>query len=96
MEPKSEAGKGKVIYTAKTRTIGGREHGIARSSDGHLDVRLASPGSPRIGTNPEQLFAAAWSACFESAIALAASKSKVALGEIIIDAEVDLHAHNED
>ena len=69
MEPKSETGKGKVIYTAKTRTTGGREHGIARSSDGHLDVKLATPGSPRIGTNPEQLFAAAWSACFESAIA---------------------------
>jgi Ohr subfamily peroxiredoxin len=90
MEPKSETGKGKVIYTAKTRTTGGREHGIARSSDGHLDVKLATPGSPRIGTNPEQLFAAAWSACFESAIALAARARKITLGEVTIDAELDL------
>jgi Ohr subfamily peroxiredoxin len=90
MEPKSETGKGKVIYTAKTRTTGGREHGIARSSDGHLDVKLATPGSPRIGTNPEQLFAAAWSACFESAIALAARACKITLGEVTIDAELDL------
>jgi Ohr subfamily peroxiredoxin len=97
MEPKSETGKEEVIYTAKTRTIGGREHGIARSSDGHLDVKLAMPGSPRIGTNPEQLFAAAWSASFESAITLAARNSRVTLGEVTIDAELDLRlAHNED
>ena len=67
------------LYTAKTRTTGGRDHGVARSSDGRLDVRLSTPGSARIGTNPEQLFAAGWSACFESAIALAARKRKIAL-----------------
>jgi Ohr subfamily peroxiredoxin len=82
---------GKVIYTAKTHTSGGRENGIARSSDGRLDVKLSVPGSPRIGTNPEQLFAAGWSACLESAVALAARKRNVALTEIIMDAEVDLH-----
>ena len=65
---------GKVVYTAKTRTTGGRENGASRSSDGRLDVRLSVPGSARIGTNPEQLFAAGWSACFESAIGLAARK----------------------
>ena len=59
----------KVVYTAKTHTTGGRENGAARSADGLLDVRLSTPGSARIGTNPEQLFAAGWSACFESAIA---------------------------
>ena len=91
MEAKSKTGKGKVVHTARTRTTGGRDHGISRSSDGHLDVKLATPGSTRIGTNPEQLFAAGWSACFESAIALAARKSKVTLGEVTIDAEVDLH-----
>src|SRR5215467_1982412 len=90
MDGKTESGKGTVIYTARTRTTGGRDHGISRSSDGHLDVKLATPGSPRIGTNPEQLFAAAWSASFESAIALAARKSKVALGEVTNDAEIDL------
>ena len=52
----------KVVYTARTDTIGGRESGSSRSLDGLLDIRLSTPGSARIGTNPEQLFAAAWSA----------------------------------
>ena len=91
MKSEAKNKKGKVIYTARTRTSGGRDHGISRSYDGHLDVKFATPGSPRIGTNPEQMFAAAWSACFESAIALAARQSKVTLGEVTIDAEVDLH-----
>jgi len=82
----------KVIYTAKTRTTGGRENGSSRSSDGQLDVRLSTPGAARIGTNPEQLFAAGWSACFEGAIALAARKKKIKLpADVAIDAEVDLH-----
>src|SRR5271156_4226014 len=77
---------------AKTRTTGGRENGASRSSDGRLDdVRLSVPGSARIGTNPEQVFAAGWSACFESAIGLAARKMKIALpADPAIDAEVDL------
>src|SRR3981081_3839712 len=87
---------GKVIYTAKPHTIGGRENGVSRSSDGRLDVKLSPPGSSRIGTNPEQLFAAGWSACFESAIGLAARKGKVALTEVVIDAEVDLHLAGSD
>jgi osmotically inducible protein OsmC len=83
---------GKVIYTAKTRTTGGRENGVSRSSDGRLDVMLSLPGSPRIGTNPEQLFAAGWSACFAGAIGLAARKKKIKLPvDVAIDAEVDLH-----
>ena len=82
---------GKVVYTAKTHTTGGRESGVSRSSDGRLDVKLSLPGSARIGTNPEQLFAAGWSACFESAIRLAARKRKIALADLAIDAEVDLH-----
>ena len=82
---------GKVLYTAKTRTIGGRENGVSRSFDGRLDVRLSTPGSARIGTNPEELFAAGWSACFESAIALSARKRKITLpADLVIDAEVDL------
>ncbi|MGZ5889220.1 MAG: organic hydroperoxide resistance protein [Hyphomicrobium sp.] len=81
-----------VLYTAKTYTTGGRENGVSRSSDGHLDVRLSAPGSTRIGTNPEQLFAAGWSACFESAIALVAQKRRIALpGDVSVDAEVDLN-----
>jgi len=87
---------GKVIYTAKTHTTGGRENGASRSSDGRLDVKISPPGSSRIGTNPEQLFAAGWSACFESAIGLAARKRKVALTEVTIDAEVHLHLAGSD
>ncbi|HEY3966953.1 MAG TPA: organic hydroperoxide resistance protein [Planctomycetaceae bacterium] len=80
----------KVLYTAKAHTTGGRD-GASRSSDGRLDVKLSSPGAPGNGTNPEQLFAAGWSACFMSAIALAASQTKVSLpADRAIDAEVDL------
>ena len=68
---------GKVVYTAKTHTTGGREHGAARSSDGRLEVKLSPPGSAGVGTNPEQLFAAGWSACFESALGVAARKRKI-------------------
>jgi Ohr subfamily peroxiredoxin len=83
----------RVVYTARARTTGGRENGIARSSDGCLDVRLATPGSARIGTNPEQLFAAGWSACFESALALAARKRRIDLpSDVAVHAEVDLNA----
>ncbi len=83
---------GKVLYTAKTRTTGGREHGASRSSDGSLDVKLSIPGSGRIGTNPEQLLAAGWSACFESAMGIAARKKKIALpADLAIDAAVDLN-----
>jgi len=81
----------KVVYTARTHTTGGRENGASRSSDGRLDVKLSVPGSARIGTNPEQLLAAAWSACFESAIGLAAHTRKIVLpANLAIDAEVDL------
>jgi osmotically inducible protein OsmC len=87
---------GKVIYTAKTHTTGGRENGVSRSVDGRLDIRISPPGSSRIGTNPEQLFAAGWSACFESAIGLAARKRKVVVAEVVIDAEVELHLTGSD
>jgi Ohr subfamily peroxiredoxin len=83
---------GKVLYTAKTHTTGGRENGASRSSDGLLDIRLSTPGSARIGTNPEQLFAASWSACFESAIILAAQRRKITLpAAVAIDAEMNLN-----
>lgn len=82
----------KVVHTARTRTTGGREQGVSRSSDGYLDIRLAAPGSDRIGTNPEHLFAAAWSACFEAAIVLAAQRRKTILpAGVTIEAEVDLN-----
>jgi Ohr subfamily peroxiredoxin len=80
----------KVLYTAKTHTSGGRD-GTGKSSDGALDVKLSSPGSNRSGTNPEQLFAVGWSACFMGAMGLAAKARNVALPTgVAIDAEVDL------
>src|SRR3984957_9792875 len=80
-----------VLYTAMTHTTGGRDNGMSRSTDGRLDVKLSVPGSTGIGTNPEQLFAAGWSACFEGAMGLAARKMKITLpAELAIDAEVDL------
>jgi lipoyl-dependent peroxiredoxin len=83
--------KTKVLYTAKTHTTGGREHGVSRSSDGHLDIKLSTPGTAGIGTNPEQLFAAGWSACFEGAMGIAARKKRITMpADMAIDAEVDL------
>jgi lipoyl-dependent peroxiredoxin len=87
---------GKVLYTAKTRTTGGREDGVSRSSDGRLDVKLSTPGIAGNGTNPEQLFAAGWSACFESAMAVVARKMKIALPrDYAVDAEIDLNTGND-
>jgi len=81
----------KLLYTAKAHTTGGREGGASRTSDGRLDVKLTVPGTPGNGTNPEQLFAVGWSACFLSAMKLVASKMKVKLpAEPAIDPEVDL------
>ena len=80
----------KVLYTANTHTTGGRD-GASRSSDGRLDVKLSSPGTAGSGTNPEQLFAAGWSACFIGAMGLAARNLKVTLPpDLAVDTEVDL------
>ncbi|KQY72798.1 MULTISPECIES: organic hydroperoxide resistance protein [unclassified Ensifer] len=84
----------KVLYTGRTHTSGGRD-GAARSDDGRLDVKLSPPGSAHAGTNPEQLFAAAWSACFIGAIGKAAGKRDVKLpGDLSVAAEVDLGSTN--
>ena len=81
----------RVLYTAKVHTTGGRDGGASRSSDGRLDIKHSLPGSKNPGTNPEQLFAAGWSACFEGAMGLAARNLKVALpADLAVDAEVDL------
>ena len=80
----------KTLYTANVHVTGGRD-GAARSSDGRLDIKLTSPGAPGQGTNPEQLFAAGWSACFEGAMGLAAKAQGVTLpADLAIDAQVDL------
>ena len=81
----------KVIYTARAHTTGGRDGGSSRTSDGRLDVKLSVPGTAGTGTNPEQLFAVGWSACFLSAVKIVAARMKVRLpAEFAIDNEVDL------
>ena len=79
-----------VLYTGRTHTLGGRD-GSSRSSDGRLDIRLSPPGSNGAGTNPEQLFAAGWSACFIGAMGRAAQATGIKLpADVAVDAEVDL------
>jgi lipoyl-dependent peroxiredoxin len=81
----------KVIYTAKVHTTGGRDGGVARTSDGRLEAKLSMPGTSGTGTNPEQLFAACWSACFLTAMKIVAGRMKVKLpADVAIDIEVDV------
>ncbi len=81
----------KVLYTGKVHITAGGRDGEARSDDGRLNLQLSSPGTKGPGTNPEQLLAAGWSACFIGAIKLAAGKMKVTLpSNLSVDAEVDL------
>jgi lipoyl-dependent peroxiredoxin len=81
----------KVLYTARTHTTGGRDGGESHTDDGRLHVKLSAPGSAGTGTNPEQLFAAGWSACFLSAIKLVAGKKRIPLPpDVTIAAEIDL------
>src|SRR5712664_3151649 len=90
-EPSTMAQPAKLLYTAKAHTTGGREGGASRTSDGRLDVKLSVPGGPGNGTNPEQLFAVGWSACFTSAMKIVAANMKVRLpSDVAIDPEVDL------
>lgn len=80
----------KVLYTGKTHTTGGRD-GASKSADGRLDVKLSSPGTSGAGTNPEQLLAAGWSACFIGAMGLAAAQRKIRIpADVAVDTEVDL------
>jgi lipoyl-dependent peroxiredoxin len=82
----------KLLYTAKARTTGGRDGGASHTDDGRLDVKLSLPGSHGTGTNPEQLLAVGWSACFLSAVKIAAAKAKIHLPDTAaIDSEIDLN-----
>ena len=84
----------KVLYTAKAHTTGGRDSGSSRTSDGRLDIKLSVPGSSGTGTNPEQLFAAGWSAYFLNAVKVVAGKMKVKFPtDAAMDTEVDLVAN---
>ena len=80
----------KILHSGKIHTTGGRD-GVARSEDGRLDVTLSPPGAPGAGTNPEQLFAACWSACFIGALRQAAHARKIGFpADASVVAEVDL------
>jgi osmotically inducible protein OsmC len=90
-EPATLNHPAKLLYTAKAHTTGGREGGTSRSCDGRLEVRLAVPGTQGDGTNPEQLLAVGWSACFLSAIKHVGAQMKVRIPpELTVDAEIDL------
>ncbi|TMP00173.1 Ohr subfamily peroxiredoxin [Pseudoalteromonas sp. S3260] len=85
-----------VAYTAKARATGGRE-GVAKSDDSRLDVNLSTPkglgGDDGQGTNPEQLFAAGYAACFIGALKFVAGSEKVALpSDTYINSEVSIGA----
>lgn len=80
----------KVLYTAKAHTTGGRD-GASRTDDGRLDIKLSSPGTSGTGTNPEQLFAAGYAACFVGAMKAVAGIQKITLpADLAIDSSVDL------
>ena len=82
----------KPIYTAEATVTGGRVHGHGVTSDGVLDVQLRPPGDDERGTNPEQLFAVGYAACFESALGVVARRQRIELGDVSIDSQVSLFA----
>ena len=87
-----------ALYTAEARVIGGRAQGHGRTSNGALEVDLRAPtemGGEGGGTNPEELFAVGYAACFESALAAVARRRKVDAGDVAIDSNVSLYP-NED
>ena len=87
----------KALYTAEATVTGGRD-GHGRSSDGALDVTLGRPaemGGEAGGTNPEQLFAVGYAACFESALGVVARRERVDPGEISVNSRVSLHPTQE-
>ena len=79
----------KVLYTANAHTTGGRD-GTSRTDDGRLDIKLSSPGTAGTGTNPEQLFAGGYAACFENALIHIARQQKITLEGTRVDATVGI------
>jgi Ohr subfamily peroxiredoxin len=87
----TKAQAAKLLYTAKAHTTGGRDGGASRTSDGRLDVKLSVPGGAGGGTNPEQLFAAGWSACFIGAIKHVGVARHVKIPtDVAVDPEIEL------
>ena len=84
----------KALYTAEAHVTGAREHGHGVTSDGNLDVQLRYPkelGGDGDGTNPEELFAVGFAACFEGALNTVARREKVEVGDVAIDSKVSLY-----
>ncbi len=86
---------GKVVYTAEAHVTGGRTEGHGKTSDGALEVNLRAPGTDEAGTNPEQLFAVGYAACFEGALTAVARREKADLGEVAIDSKVHLKTNDD-
>ena len=87
-----------VLYTAEATATGGRKNGHAYSSDGAIDVQINPPkevGGSGEGTNPEQLFAAGYAACFDNALATVARMEKLDPGQTSVTALVSLAKHPE-
>ena len=83
----------KVLYTAQAHVTGGRLNGHGKTSDGALEVDIRPPqelGGPGEGTNPEQLFAIGYAACFESAVTTVARRMKVEPGDVVAESKVSL------
>jgi Ohr subfamily peroxiredoxin len=83
----------KLLYTAQAHVTGGREQGHGVTSDGALDVQLRTPvemGGEGGGTNPEQLFAVGYAACFEGALGVVARRERVEIGVASIESAVSL------
>ncbi len=82
-----------TLYTAEAHVTGGRTEGHGRTSDGQLDVQLRVPkqlGGQGDGTNPEELFAVGYAACFEGALSVVARRAKTETGDVEIDSRVSL------
>jgi Ohr subfamily peroxiredoxin len=87
-------GMAKTLYTAEAHVTGGRDKGHGKTSDGALEVDLRLPtemGGQGGGTNPEQLFAVGYAACFEGAIGAVARRAKAETGDAVIESKVSLH-----
>jgi lipoyl-dependent peroxiredoxin len=83
----------RVLYTAEAIVTGGRQEGHGRTTDGELDVQLRVPpemGGGGGGTNPEELFAVGFAACFEGALGVVARRERAEVGDVSIDSKVSL------
>jgi osmotically inducible protein OsmC len=87
----------KTLYTAEAHVTGGRADGHGKTTDGALEVDLRLPaemGGQGRGTNPEELFAVGYAACFEGAIGAVARRAKAEVGDVAIDSKVSLHPND--